>query len=133
MLDFEFPSLGSAGLIGMCSAVVGGLVTFLYRRQTLDDKREMNLAGDYRSRMELLEKRLDQCVTHHLECEQRVRRLEVAEEARKQNEDLHRQILHSVQSAAGEAITGRRAALDEISTMLDAKLDARFPAPPQTT
>jgi hypothetical protein len=117
----------------MCSAVVGGLVTFLYRRQTLDDKREMNLAGDYRSRMELLEKRLDQCVTHHLECEQRVRRLEVAEEARKQNEDLHRQILHSVQSAAGEAITGRRAALDEISTMLDAKLDARFPAPPQTT
>ena len=104
-------------LVAMGTAL-GALLKYRHLGQKQDDDHDINMAAEFRSRLEKVEVDLRECVTKHAECNERLHKLEIADEARKQNDDLHRQILSAVQAMAAEAITGRKAAVDEVKALL---------------
>ncbi len=100
---------------------MAAILKFLATRQTLDDKREINLANEFRSRLEHVEGELKTCLQQHRECNDRVRKLEVSNEARQQNDSLHQQLLIELRAIATEAVSGRRVAIDELKAHFDGK------------
>jgi hypothetical protein len=93
---------------------MAALLRYLTSKQNLDDKREINLANEFRTRLEHVEGELKTCLHQHRECNDRVRKLEVAHEARQQNDSLHQQLLVELRAIASEAVSGRRDAIDEL-------------------
>lgn len=136
LFDLELPSAGTATTLVVLGAVVGASLRFLTSKQKLDDTREMNLAAEFHKRLEIVEGELKgyktelaQCQTQHQQCNDRVRRLEVANEARVQNDDLHKLILTELRAIGAEAISGRTAAVAE----LKAYFGEKPPTPPSAT
>lgn len=112
--ELELPGPFTTTLLVVSGAVVTALFKYLPKKQEIDDKREINMANEFRTRLEHVETELKHCLKQHAECNERVHRLEVSEEARKQTDQLHSQILTELRAIGAEAISGRRAALDEL-------------------
>lgn len=110
-------TLGGVGL-GAVATIIIGMLKYRHLGQKQDDAHDLSVADQFRNRLEKVETDLAECVKKHDACNERMHKLEIAEEARKQNDDLHRQILSEVRTMAAEAVTGRRAALDEVKAML---------------
>jgi len=99
-------------------AALGGLMLRL-RKQT--DSHDLSVGKAFGDRLQKVESDLERCRQDHQKCNERVRALEVSEVARQQNDSLYQQILTEVRTMAQEAITGRRAALDELKNHIGQK------------
>lgn len=122
--ELELPGPITTSLLVASGAVVTALLKYFPKKQEIDDKREMNLANEFRSRLEHVESELKHCLKQHSECNERVRRLEVAQDARAQNDVLHQQILAQLTAIATDVASGRAAAV--------AELKAAMQPPPQS-